>query len=105
VYEVDAHYEVRELPATGVVSLRGDNLFFVNPGSVDASRKRDHKLAEFALFDSGAATVEFRKAPYDDSLTEAKAQAEGFRLRAWTDTLYTMRRRVLGVLASHSRTP
>ena len=104
VYEVDAHYEVRELPATGVVSLAGDSVYFVNSGSVDASRKRAHKFAEFALFDSAALTVEFRKTHYDASLTEAKAEAEGFRLHAWSDTLYTMRRRVLGVLGNHSST-
>ena len=37
----------------------------MNPGSVDASRKRARKLAEFAIFDSDALTVDSAH-PYDD---------------------------------------
>jgi len=38
--------------------------YFINPGSVDASRKRAHKLAEFAIFDSQALTLDFHRVAY-----------------------------------------
>jgi diadenosine tetraphosphatase ApaH/serine/threonine PP2A family protein phosphatase len=70
--------------------------YFVNPGSVDASRKRSAKLAEFALFDSASATVEFGRVPYDEAATETKASAAGFRIDRWRDRLYDVQRRFIG---------
>ena len=69
---------------------------FINPGSVDASRKREHKLAELALFDSAARTVRFSRAPYDEAATEEKAAAAGFRIDRWRDRLYDVQRRFVG---------
>ena len=93
VYEVDGD-EVAQLPVEGAVLLRQDRTYFINPGSVDASRKREHKLAECALFDSGAGSVEFLSTPYDSAATEAKAAVFGYRIRPWTDRLYSLRRRL-----------
>ena len=84
---------VEEL-AGEAISLEGDALYFVNPGSVDASRKRDRKLAECALFDTGARSVEFLSAPYDCAATEAKAAVFGYRINPLTDRLYSLRRRI-----------
>ncbi len=95
VYEV-TNTDLRELPATGTVSLRDDRAYFINAGSVDASRKRAHKLAEFAIFDSAAGAVEFFRIAYDDALTETKASAGGFRLAPWADRLYEVSRRIVG---------
>lgn len=78
------------------MALREDREYFVNPGSVDASRKRDHKLAELAIFDSGALTLEFLRVAYDDETTEIKAEAEGYRIDRWRDRLYDVQRRILG---------
>jgi diadenosine tetraphosphatase ApaH/serine/threonine PP2A family protein phosphatase len=72
--------------------------YFVNPGSVDASRKHGHKLAEFALFDSGALTVEFFHVPYDDALTETKAAAGGYRMHPWRHLFYSVERRIIAKL-------
>jgi len=69
---------VSEVPANGKVHLSRENAHFVNPGSVDASRKRSRKLAECALFDSRAWTVEFLSVPYDSAATEAKAAVFGY---------------------------
>ena len=94
VYEVDGD-DVREVPSHGPVTLRPDRLYFINPGSVDAARKSEDKLAEFALFDSTALRVEFRRLAYDDAAAEAKAAAGGYRIGPWTDSFYTLRRRLL----------
>jgi predicted phosphodiesterase len=77
-------------------ALERDREYFINPGSVDASRKRVHKLAEFALFDSHARTVEFGRVAYDEKATEAKAAAGGFRIDPWRDRLYDVQRRLIG---------
>jgi predicted phosphodiesterase len=95
VFEVDGDgVNVTAIEAPAVVQLSAEREYFVNPGSVDASRKRAHKLAELAVFDSAALTVEFAQTPYDDARTEAHAEAEGFRIDAWRDQLYDLRRRI-----------
>jgi hypothetical protein len=68
--------------------------YFINPGSVDASRKREHKSAELAILDGTAWTVEFLRVSYDAAATEAKAAAFGYRITPWTDRLYTLRRKL-----------
>jgi predicted phosphodiesterase len=77
-------------------ALRRDRVYFINPGSVDASRKRASKLAEFAIFDAGARSVEFGRVAYDEGATEAKAAANGFRIDRWRDRLYDVQRRIIG---------
>jgi predicted phosphodiesterase len=95
VFEVDGD-RVTEVPASETVRLDLRREYFVNPGSVDASRKRAHKLAEYAVFDSSASTVRFERTPYDDRTTESKASAGGFRIDRWRDRLYDVQRRVIG---------
>lgn len=75
------------------VRLAAGAEYFINPGSVDASRKRDRKLAEFAVFDSAERTVEFHAAAYDEASTEEKARRTGFRIDRWRDRLYDVQRR------------
>jgi len=96
VYEIDGN-EVREAALAGSVLLRKDRMYFVNPGSVDAARKRDHKFAEFALLDSDTIKLEFQRIAYDDEVSETKAAASGYRIGPWTDRLYTLRRRLTGI--------
>ena len=93
VYEITAG-GVEEVAIDGQVSLRKENTYFVNPGSVDASRKNRHKLAECALFDSAFGTVQFLRVRYDAAATEAKAAAFGYRIDPLTERLYTLRRRI-----------
>jgi len=95
VYELDGN-EVRELPLAGSIFLRGDRAYFVNPGSVDAARKPEHKLAEFAYIDSDTLKVEFQRIAYNDNASEAKALAGGYRIGPWTDRFYSLRRRLIG---------
>jgi predicted phosphodiesterase len=95
VYEVEGR-TVRERPATGTVVLREDCEYFLNAGSVDASRKRLEKHAEFAVFDSAALAIEFFQISYNDDLTEEKAAASGYRLHPWADRVYELRRRLIG---------
>ena len=78
------------------IALAGDGDWFVNPGSVDASRKREHKLAELAIFDSDAMSLRFLRVPYEDTLTEARAAAGGYRIDRWRDRLYDVQRRLVG---------
>lgn len=63
---------------------------------MDASRKRSHKFAEYAIFDSVARRVEFRRVAYDEAATESKAAANGFRFDSWRDRLYDVQRRLIG---------
>jgi predicted phosphodiesterase len=98
VFEVEPDGTVRDLAVGGTVKLRSDAEYFVNPGSVDASRKHEHKEAEFALFDSRALTVRFFRVPYDDALTERKAAEGGYRIDPWRDLFYSLRRRILAKL-------
>ena len=95
VFEVEGdRVNVTAVEGPAVVRLAEGREYFINPGSVDASRKRAHKLAEYAVFDSGTLTVEFGQTPYDDARTEARAAAGGFRIDPWRDRLYDLRRRI-----------
>jgi predicted phosphodiesterase len=93
VYEVSGD-NVSEVPADGEVLLRKENTYFINPGSVDASRKSRHKFAECAVFDSAFGSVEFLRVRYDAAATEAKAAAFGYRISPLSDRLYSLRRRL-----------
>jgi predicted phosphodiesterase len=80
-------FEVRHGSATELVyrprhTLAPDATWFVNPGSVDAARKRDprDKVAECALYDDEARTLEFHRVAYDHAGAEAKAAAAGYRM-------------------------
>jgi predicted phosphodiesterase len=90
VYEVDDGGGARELPLDGALSR--ERLTFVNMGSVDAQRKNGSRLAECAVFDSTAWSVEFLSLRYDAASTEAKAAAGGYRITPLLDRLYTWRR-------------
>jgi Calcineurin-like phosphoesterase superfamily domain len=92
VYRIHAD-SVEELPTHGQVLLRQEDTYLIHPGAIDASRKRTRKLAECALFDSGAGTLEFLRVPYDGAATEAKAAVFGYRITPLTDRLYSLRRR------------
>ena len=95
VYEIDGN-TVRELPAHGTVILREDREYFLNAGSVDASRKRGEKQAEFAIFETPSLILEFFQISYNDELTEDKASAAGYRLNPLADRMYDWRRRLIG---------
>lgn len=95
VFEVQGE-QVVEIPIAGTVRLRADRLYFVNPGSVDASRKHVAKCAECAMFDSVSLELQFHRLAYDDRETEAKAAAQGYRIDRWRDRLYDWQRRVVG---------
>jgi predicted phosphodiesterase len=83
--------------ATGeMVTLAPGRDYFVNPGSVDASRKRARKLAEFMVFDSDAMQLRFASTPYDEARTEQRAAAGGYRIDRWRDRLYDVQRRLIG---------
>jgi len=90
VYEVEGEV-VTEVTAP-VVKLRKDRIIFINPGSIDASRKSRHKLAEFAILDGE--TVEFLRARYDAGVTECKAAALGYRIPPLVDSAYSLRKRL-----------
>jgi predicted phosphodiesterase len=104
VFEVDGE-RVSELDTAGGVTLRPDRVYFVNPGSVDASRKRSHKRAELAVFDSAHLTVRFETTPYDDAATEGKEEQSGYRIDRWRDRLYDVQRRLVGPRHVESGSP
>ena len=91
VYEV-TDGKVSDITAPSV-SLEPTRTYFINPGSVDASRKSRHKLAECAVYDSAFGSVEFVRVRYDAAATEAKAAAFGYRMNPLVHRLYKLRRR------------
>jgi predicted phosphodiesterase len=93
VYEVEGS-EVRELAGDRIL-LNRKLLYFVSPGSVDASRKSSHKAAEFAILDTLDWSIEFLRLPYDSASSEAKAAVFGYRIGRWTDRFYSVRRKLL----------
>ena len=88
--------EVRVVPPS-FVDLSPHREYFVNPGSVDASRKHTAKVAEYLVFDSEALTLDFARVPYDDRRTEERAAAGGYRIPRWRDRLYDVQRRIVRV--------
>ena len=93
VFEVVGE-DVRVVPPS-FVDLCAHREYFINPGSVDASRKHGHKLAEFMVFDSEALTLDFARVPYNDARTEMRAAASGYRIDRWRDRLYDLQRRLV----------
>ena len=98
VYQV-REGSVRELTLSPAMTLDRNSVYFVNPGSIDASRKRSEKRAEFAVLDTESWRVEFWRLPYDCAATEAKAAAFGYRIQPWLERFYAIRRRLLGAAA------
>jgi predicted phosphodiesterase len=96
VFEVDGP-QVRDIPIAPSMPLRRDRLYFINAGSVDPSRKRAHKLAECAVFDSDAWRIDFHRLAYDHAETESRAAAAGYRIGPWTDRLYSLRARFIAL--------
>ncbi|HEX5128691.1 MAG TPA: metallophosphoesterase family protein [Usitatibacter sp.] len=86
--------EVRAVPPS-FVDLSPHREYFVNPGSVDASRKRSAKFAEYLVFDSEGLTLDFARVPYDDGRTEMRAEAGGYRISRWRERLYDVQRRLI----------
>ena len=75
--------------------LNRNLLYFINPGSVDASRKRSDKYAQCAILDTLDWRIEFLRLRYDCAATEAKAAVFGYRIGKWTDRFYSLERRLL----------
>jgi predicted phosphodiesterase len=100
VYEVDAGVSERE---TSVGALDRARLYFVNAGSVDAQRKHGTKLAECAVLDGDAWSIDFLRVPYEAAATEAKAAVGGYRILPILDRVYTWRRRLLEVQKRYAR--
>jgi predicted phosphodiesterase len=97
IYAVNANDEVREVELHSPTFLVRELTYFINPGSVDASRKRRHKLAECAILDTGEWSIDFIRVPYDAAATEIKASTFGYRIDPWTDRLYSLRKRIPGL--------
>ncbi len=102
VYEVHED-TIRQTALASPLALERDRTYFINPGSVDASRKRTHKAAEFAVLDTESWHVELLRVAYDCASTEAKAAVFGYRINPWLDRLYTLRRRLASILGRRRR--
>jgi predicted phosphodiesterase len=103
VYRVEEDGAATDLSGAQRYVLGREPVHFINPGSVDAQRKRERRLAEFALFDSLDWKLEFLSVPYDAASTEAKAAVFGYRIPPWIDRLSSARRRIarrLGIAPS-----
>ena len=84
---------VVERPATGRLTLRSAGYsYFINPGSVDGSRKPTPRFAEFVIFDASARTVEFMTVPYNYESVEQSAMRRGYRMGPSDVTVYRARR-------------
>lgn len=85
---------VTERPADGVAALEHGVSYFINPGSVDGSRKPSPRSAEFVILDTTARTVEFLSAPYDYDAVEESATRRHYRMGPRDVRYYRMRRLV-----------
>lgn len=89
---------VSERPTTGVQTLNdAATRYFINPGSIDASRRYAPRFAQFAIFDASARSVEFHALPYDYEAVERAAIARGYRMTRTDMRIYRLRRRVLNL--------
>jgi predicted phosphodiesterase len=61
---------------------------YVNPGSVDAQRKRSAPAAECAIYDSASRRLSFVRVPYDGVRAENKALVAGYRITPAARALY-----------------
>lgn len=91
--EVRERFPAAEAASTTVAMSR-ERLYFVNPGSVDASRKRTGCVAECAILDHEAWTIEFLRVAYDAAASEGKARAGGYRMGPGMRCAYSLRRLV-----------
>jgi predicted phosphodiesterase len=82
------------IPASGIVALARDRRYFINAGSVDASRKNGTRPAECAIWNSSESTIEFCRVQYDHSKSEHKARAQGYRINTATAFFNSFGRRV-----------
>jgi len=103
-FEIDGE-RTCELDAGHRTELHAGREYFLNPGSVDASRKRAQKMAELCIFDSKELAVHFARVPYDERATEAKAEASGYRIDRWRDRLYDVQRRIIGPRHVETQSP
>lgn len=95
---------VSERPASGVVRLQGDGYsYFINPGSIDGSRKPAPRFAEFVIFDSTSRTVEFMAIPYDYESVERTATSGGYRMGPTDVRIYRVRRMMMRAASKLSR--
>jgi len=104
-FEVDESNVVRALPVSRKIFLERQNIHFINPGSVDAQRKSEHKMAECAIFDTADWSIEFLRVAYDAASTEAKAAVFGYRINRFTDRWYSLRRRLSRLAQQESTAP
>jgi predicted phosphodiesterase len=100
VYEVDGGVTEKEISSG---ALDRHKRYFINAGSVDAQRKQGAKLAECAVLDTDAWTIDFLAVPYEAAATEAKAAVGGYRILPIVDRVYTWRRRLLEAQKRYAR--
>ena len=60
----------------GVLKLRKNERYLLNPGSIGQPRDRDHRLS-FGIFDDDELTFEIVRLPYDNRKASEKILAEG----------------------------
>jgi predicted phosphodiesterase len=99
---------VRQVAGVAEAQLAPGAVYFVNPGAVDAARRRATRadespgavrLAEFAVYDSEARRVEFHRAAYDHAASEGKAVAGGYRMTRARSRWMRLGRRVRSAAA------
>ncbi len=78
--------------------------WILSPGAVDASRRASGRLAECAILDTDAWTVEFLRLRYDAASTEIKAGMGGYRIGPLTARVYVLHRRIAYFVAA-TRSP
>jgi predicted phosphodiesterase len=81
--------KVDSAAATGRQILGRDaGVFFVNPGSVDAARRRK-KQAEFVIFEPETRTLEFHAVAYKHEIAESMARSRGYRMPPWREAAHS----------------
>ena len=89
IYEILAE-RICEVSINREIQLAPDRLYFVNPGSVDATRKSGERRAQCAIYDSETRQVEMLEVDYDHIRAESMATKQGYRIGPWMAWIYML---------------
>ncbi|MBI5118522.1 metallophosphoesterase family protein [Candidatus Poribacteria bacterium] len=89
VYEISGG-DVRDISLGKELKLCEEKIYFINPGSVDSTRKKGDGNADFLIYDSGSHLVEFISLPYDVEKTVRKSKELGYRMNIYDIAKYML---------------
>lgn len=84
--------EVESKDAVEIDLSGASRRYFLNPGSVDAARKKGEYHAEVAILDTTRSRLSFHRVPYDAQTSERRAKEQGYRMGPIEERLHKIAR-------------